>query len=185
MVILYADEAPVTVKNFLSYVDKGEYDKIIFHRVIAGFMIQAGGYFMDLSDADEGDAIFNEADNGLKNIRGTLAMARLSEIDSARRQFFINTADNTNLDHSEESCSRADEQRRSAALERGLYKPQTCKTFGYAVFGEVISGMEIVEEIELVDTESSDGFNDLPLQPIIIRTIKRMELIDELSKEPG
>ena len=185
MVKLHADKAPVTVKNFLSYVDKGEYDKIIFHRVIAGFMIQAGGYFMDLSEADEGDFIFNEADNGLKNIRGTLAMARMNEIDSASRQFFINTADNTNLDHTEESCSRADERSRANALARGLYKPQTCKTFGYAVFGEVISGMEIVEEIELVDTESSDGFDDLPLQSIIIRTIKRMESVDELSKEPG
>lgn len=185
MVKLYADKAPVTVENFLSYVDKGEYDKIIFHRVIAGFIIQTGRYFMDLSEANEGDTIFNEADNGLKNIRGSLAMARMSEIDSASRQFFINTVDNTNLDHSEESCNRADEQSRSAALARGLYKPKTCKTFGYAVFGEVISGMEIVEEIELVDTESSDGFDDLPLQPIIIRTIERMESVDKLDKEPG
>jgi cyclophilin family peptidyl-prolyl cis-trans isomerase len=185
MVKLYADKAPVTVKNFLSYVDKGEYDKIIFHRVIAGFMIQAGGYFMDLSEADEGDAILNEADNGLKNIRGTLAMARMDEIDSASRQFFINAVDNTNLDHSEESCSRANERRRADVLARGLYKPQTCKTFGYAVFGEVVSGMEIVEEIEWVDTESRDGFDDLPLEPIIIETIKRVELVDELGKEPG
>lgn len=178
MVKLYADKAPVTVRNFLSYVDKGEYDKVIFHRVIAGFMIQTGGYYLDLSEADEGDAILNEADNGLNNIRGTLAMARMNEIDSASRQFFINAADNTSLDHTEESCSRADERRRADVLARGLYKPQTCKTFGYAVFGEVISGMEIVEEIEFVDTESRDGFDDLPLQPIIIETIKRVELDD-------
>ena len=182
MVKLYADKAPVTVSNFLSYVDRGEYDKVIFHRVIAGFMIQTGGYFMDLTEADEGDAILNEANNGLKNIRGTLAMARMNEIDSASRQFFINAADNTNLDHTEESCSRADERSRADALARGLYKPQTCKTFGYAVFGEVISGMEIVEEIELVDTESRDGFDDLPLQPIIIETIERVELVGEQNE---
>jgi cyclophilin family peptidyl-prolyl cis-trans isomerase len=185
MVKLFADKAPVTVRNFLSYVDKGGYDKVIFHRVIAGFMIQTGGYFLDLSEADEADAILNEADNGLKNIRGTLAMARMDEIDSASRQFFINAVDNTNLDHSEESCSRANERRRADVLARGLYKPQTCKTFGYAVFGEVVSGMEIVEEIEWVDTESRDGFDDLPLEPIIIETIKRVELVDELGKEPG
>jgi cyclophilin family peptidyl-prolyl cis-trans isomerase len=141
-------------------------------------MIQTGGYFLDLSEADEADAILNEADNGLKNIRGTLAMARVDEIDSAIRQFFINAVDNTNLDHSEESCSRADERSFADALARGLYKPRTCKTFGYAVFGEVISGMEIVEEIELVDTESRDGFDDLPLDPIIIETIKRVDLDD-------
>jgi cyclophilin family peptidyl-prolyl cis-trans isomerase len=185
VVKLYADEAPVTVVNFLSYVDEGEYDGVIFHRVIAGMMIQTGGYFLDLSEADEGDAILNEADNGLKNARGTLAMARMNEIDSASRQFFINTSDNTHLDHTEESCSRADERSRAEALNRGLYKPQSCKTFGYAVFGEVIAGMELVEEIELVDTESSSGFDDLPLEPITIKTIERVGLIDELTEVPG
>ena len=185
VVKLYADKAPVTVENFLSYVDKGEYDRVIFHRVIAGMMIQTGGYFLDLSEADEGDAILNEADNGLKNIRGTLAMARMNEIDSASRQFFINAVDNPHLDHTEESCSRADERSREEALDRGLYKPQSCKTFGYAVFGEVIAGMELVEEIELVDTESSSGFDDLPLEPITIKTIERVGLLDELTEAPG
>ncbi|MCH8257902.1 MAG: peptidylprolyl isomerase [Proteobacteria bacterium] len=174
-VVLYADESPITVANFLSYVDAGAYDKNIFHRVIAGFMIQTGGYFEDLSSADVGESLYNEADNGLNNVRGTLAMARMNAIDSADRQFFINLVDNVFLDHSEASCSRQDEKALSEAHSRGLFKPQTCKSFGYAVFGEVISGMEVVDAIEIVDTGSRKSFTDLPLETVFIESIMRFE----------
>lgn len=175
-VLLYVDRSPITVANFLSYVDAGAYDKNIFHRVIAGFMIQTGGYFEDLSSADVGEPLRNEADNGLNNVRGTLAMARMNAIDSADRQFFVNIVDNVFLDHSKESCSRLDEQAVSDARSKGLFKPQTCKSFGYAVFGEVISGMEVVDAIEIVDTGSRKGFSDVPLETVFIESIKRVEI---------
>lgn len=174
-VMLYADKSPVSVANFLSYVDAGAYDRNIFHRVIAGFMIQTGGYFEDLSSADVGESLYNEADNGLRNVRGTLAMARMNAIDSADRQFFINMVDNVFLDHGEESCSRQDEKVLSDARSKGLFKPQTCKSFGYAVFGEVISGMEVVGAIEIVDTGSRKSFTDLPLETVFIESIMRFE----------
>ncbi|MCH7741974.1 MAG: peptidylprolyl isomerase [Proteobacteria bacterium] len=174
-VMLYADKSPISVANFLSYVDAGAYDRNIFHRVIAGFMIQTGGYFEDLSSADVGESLYNEADNGLHNVRGTLAMARMNEIDSADRQFFINMVDNVFLDHGEESCSRQDEKVLSDARSKGLFKPQTCKSFGYAVFGEVISGMEVVDAIEIVDTGSRKSFADLPLETVFIESIMRFE----------
>lgn len=174
-VLLYADRAPITVSNFLSYVDSDAHDKIIFHRVIAGFMIQTGGYYADLQEAEEGETILNEADNGLKNLRGTLSMARMNEIDSAGRQFFINASDNASLDHSDESCTREDEKSVAAARAKGMYKPVTCRTFGYAVFGEVVSGMDVVADIELVDTEPRGGHGDVPITPVYILSIERSE----------
>ena len=168
------DNAPVTVANFLDYVDRGGYDNTIFHRVIPVFMIQGGGRYADLSEAPEGESIRNEADNGLKNLRGTIAMARFDDIDSASRQFFINTADNDNLDHSADSCTREDQVRDAAQRERGLFRPLTCSTFGYAVFGRVESGMEVVDEIELVETQAVDDFYDLPVTPVVILSIERL-----------
>mgnify|MGYP003982917393 CR=1 FL=1 len=175
---LYADEAPITVSSFLEHVDAGDYDNVIFHRVIAGFMIQAGGYHEDMSEVEKGDNVRNEADNGLMNARGTLAMARMDEIDSARMQFFINAGDNSHLDHSSDSCTRIDETKRADAAARGLYKPQTCESFGYAVFGAVVNGMDVLEEIELVDTGLKGGYQDVPLEPIFITSIKRVGTIN-------
>ncbi len=173
--LLYADKSPVSVANFLSYVDAGAYDKNIFHRVIAGFMIQTGGHLEDMSPAESGETIRNEADNGLHNVRGTLAMARTNLIDSAGRQFFINVADNNFLDHSKASCTRKDELAMMEARAKKLHKPQTCKSFGYAVFGKVTSGMEVVEAIEDMKTGSKKGFRDVPIETIFIISVKRLE----------
>jgi len=175
VVELYEQEAPVTVENFLQLVDSEAYKDTIFHRVIAGFMIQAGGHYLDLSEAPEVDNIFNEAANGLKNRRGTLAMARQTEIDSASRQFFINVDDNSYLDHHpKKSCTREDEASVLAAREKGLRKPMRCKSFGYAVFGEVIEGMDVVDLIELSETQSLSGFDDVPVTPVVILSTERL-----------
>ena len=171
---LNRDKAPVTVKNFLSYVDKGAYDGTLFHRVIAGFMIQGGGMTRDMKALPEGDTIHNEADNGLKNTEGTIAMARTEEIDSAARQFFINVHDNVHLDHSDQSCTRKEMKDTLAARARGLYKPVTCKSFGYAVFGHVVKGMDVVHAIERVKTSSVEGYSDVPVIPVIIKSIRRV-----------
>ena len=170
--LLYADKSPITVANFLSYVDAGAYDKNIFHRIIAGFMIQTGGHLEDMSPVESGETIRNEADNGLHNLKGTLAMARTNLIDSAGRQFFINAADNYFLDHSKASCTRKDELAMMEARAKKLNKPQTCKSFGYAVFGEVTSGIEVVDAIETVTTGSRKGFRDVPLETIFINSVK-------------
>ena len=175
---LYADKAPITVSSFLEHVDAGDYDNLIVHRVIAGFMIQTGGYHEDMNEVEKGGNVRNEADNGLVNVRGTLAMARMDEIDSARMQFFINAGDNNHLDHNSDSCTRDDETRRAEASARGLYKPQSCESYGYAVFGAVIEGMDVVEEIELVDTGVKGGYQDVPLEPIFITSIQRSVTID-------
>ncbi len=187
---LFADKAPETVANFLSYVDSGAYDGVIFHRVIAGFMIQTGGHYADMEEVAAGEVgagevaagevvarapVVNEADNGLHNVRGTLAMARTSAIDSATRQFFINVVDDPWLDHSEESCTREDEKAWMDAMARGLYRPKTCKTFGYAVFGRVVSGMDVVDAIEVVETGHVKGYDDVPLKPVIVTTIRRVQ----------
>lgn len=171
---LDAKKAPVSVRNFLSYVDEGTYNGTIFHRVIAGFMIQGGGHLTDMSSAPEKKPIQNEADNGLKNVTGSIAMARTNEIDSARRQFFINVNNNTNLDHSAKSCTREDEQKQADARKKGMYKPVTCKTFGYAVFGKVIAGMDIVSAIENVNTRNFQGLQNVPVKPIVIDSIVRL-----------
>jgi len=152
-IALFPDKAPVTVKNFLTYVQDGFYDGLIFHRVIKNFMIQGGGFDITLTQKTTRDPIVNEAGNGLSNLRGTVAMARTSVVDSATSQFFINTVDNTYLDH----------------------KDNTAKNFGYAVFGEVTGGMDVVDAISAVATTtkySAYGLDDLPTVPIIIQSAK-------------
>ncbi len=166
------EKAPIAVGNFLGYVERGDYDGTIFHRVIPGFMVQGGGHDPDMSLRTEGQTIRNEADNGLRNETGTVAMARMSGIDSASRQFFINVNDNTHLDHKETSCTREDIADVEAARERGLYKPLSCANFGYAVFGRVVEGMDVVHAIEIVETTSKDGHEDVPVEPVIIESIE-------------
>ncbi|MBD3648875.1 MAG: peptidyl-prolyl cis-trans isomerase [Pseudomonadales bacterium] len=175
VVELYADKAPISVENFLAYVEQGAYDGPIFHRVIPDFMVQAGGYEPGLKERDSGDPITNEADNGLKNTRGTIAMARMAYIDSARRQFFINGADNPHLDHGPESCTREDRRKQQEASQKGLYKPLTCKSFGYAVFGEVVDGMDVIDKIETVETATIQGFANVPVEPVIIERVTVVE----------
>lgn len=148
---IYADQAPISAKNFLSYVDQGFYDGTIFHRVINGFMIQGGGFTAEMSQKPTGSPIKNEAANGLKNETGTIAMARTMSPDSATAQFFINVADNTFLNH------------RSS-------NPQE---YGYAVFGKVKSGMEIVNQIKAVPTTTRNGHENVPSTPVVIQSAKR------------
>jgi len=148
---LYEDQAPVTVKNFLDYTRKGYYDGTIFHRVIPGFMIQGGGFDAELEQKPTEAPIENEADNGLSNQRGTLAMARTNEPDSATAQFFINVVDNPALNH------------------RGK---QSGRTWGYAVFGRVIEGMDVVDQIRAVPTEARGPHQDVPIEPVIIENIE-------------
>ena len=166
--------APVTVGHFLSLVDSGAYKDTIFHRVIPGFMVQGGGLYMDLAEADESEMIINEADNGLSNVRGSIAMARMNEIDSASRQFFINVVANKRLNHGRKSCTRKDEATVAAARARGSYKPTTCKSFGYAVFGKVTSGMDVMDMIEITETSTVGEYDDVPVTPIVILSIDRM-----------
>ena len=142
--------APLSVDNFLSLVDAEFYDGLIFHRVIANFMIQGGGYNPALEFQPEAQRVPNESFNGLKNTRGSVAMARLSDPDSAGTQFFINVADNPHLDA---SGSQA----------------------GYTVFGRVIAGWEVVEEIEMVNTHLKRGMAAVPEEPVIIQSIRRIE----------
>jgi cyclophilin family peptidyl-prolyl cis-trans isomerase len=145
---LFDEQAPITVENFLRYADEGHYDGTIFHRVIKGFMIQGGGFDQNMSQKPTHDPIKNEADNGLKNEPGTLAMARTSVVDSATSQFFINVKENSFLDHGS-------------------------RDFGYAVFGRVSSGMEVVTQIENVATTSQGPMRDVPAEPVIIESISR------------
>jgi len=147
---LFQDTAPISVENFMSYVDKGFYDGTIFHRVIQGFMIQGGGFGDKMSKKQTAAAIKNEAENGLRNVTGTIAMARTSVIDSATSQFFINTADNTSLDHSGPGSR-----------------------FGYAVFGKVTSGMDVVKKIESSPTGTQSGMRDVPSEQVVIESVKR------------
>jgi|FLOH01.1.fsa_nt_gi cyclophilin family peptidyl-prolyl cis-trans isomerase len=172
---LNSRQAPISVANFLAYVDDGRYIGTIFHRVIPEFMIQTGGHRFDLSEIEDLAPIRNEADNGLKNLQGTLAFARSEAIDSATGQFYINVSDNNNLDHSAASCTRMDEAARQKALTRGLRKPLTCKTFGYAVFGRVIQGMDVVKAIENVETDYYAGYADVPVTPIVIESMSRID----------
>lgn len=151
---LYPDKAPITVKNFLSYVDEKFYDGTIFHRVIKGFMIQGGGLTPDLkTKPGKKPPIKNEASNGLKNLRGTIAMARTDDIDSATCQFFINLVDNPFLDH----------------------VPNDPKHFGYAVFGKVVQGMEVVEAIANVPTTTRYNYRDVPVEPVVILSVTRIQ----------
>lgn len=149
---LYGNKAPVTVKNFLSYVDEKFYDGTIFHRVIKEFMIQGGGLTEDFNEKPAKPAIKNEATNGLKNKRGTIAMARMPEINSATCQFFINHVDNPFLDH----------------------KDNTPEGFGYAVFGKVTEGMDVVDAIANVKTMAKHGMRDVPRETISIISVRRL-----------
>ena len=168
--------APISVSNFLNYVGSGSYDGTIFHRVIPGFMVQGGGHYNNLSQAPEGALIYNEAANGLKNVRGTIAMARMNKIDSASRQFFINVSDNDFLDfQGGSSCTREQEKAQLAAQRRGMFKPSRCKSYGYAVFGRVIDGLDVVDSIEVVRTGSRQGMSDVPINPVVIEKISILE----------
>ncbi len=143
---LFKEKAPITVRNFLSYVNDGFYDGLIFHRVIKNFMIQGGGLDENMQTKKNKFAIKNEATNGLKNNRGTLAMARTAVVDSATSQFFINLVDNSFLDH----------------------KGKTPDMFGYAVFGQVVEGMDVVDAIAQVKTGNKAGHSDVPVEPVFI-----------------
>ncbi len=171
---LDVEKAPVTVANFLVYVDSDGFADTIFHRVIEGFMIQGGGVRANMREVKAKGEIHNEADNGLLNVTGTISMARTEDIDSASREFFINVNDNVFLDHTDESCTREDEKRQKKAVEKGLFRPVSCKSFGYAVFGHVTEGMEIVRRIEYLRTVSRGGFEDVPEEPVLIIRIERL-----------
>ena len=171
---LDAGKAPLSVANFLAYVDEGAYAGTIFHRVIPGFMIRGGGMRPDMSETADRAAVVNEADNGLLNLTGTVAFARTNVIESATNQFFINVSDNRSLDHSRDSCSREDEQAQLAARAKGLRKPVSCKTFGYAVFGRVVAGMDVVRQIEAVPTGYVGVYADVPLTPVVLESVTRL-----------
>ena len=147
------EKAPITVKNILAYVEDGFYDGTIFHRVIDGFMIQGGGFDDDMEMKETKPPIRNEAGNGLKNVKGTLAMARTGVVDSATAQFFINLVDNGFLDH----------------------KDETPSGFGYAVFGKVVEGMDVVEKIGKVKTGNFRGFQDVPAEPVVMEKVTVVE----------
>ena len=156
---LYQDKAPDTVKNFLHYVNEGKYNNTVFHRVIKGFVNQGGGYNHDYKLVETFAPIKNEADNGLKNLRGTIAMARTNEPDSAKNQFFINMADNKILDH----------------------KDKTPTGWGYCVFGEVVEGMDVMDRISKVRTQGHGPFAaDAPMYPVSIRSIVVIKAEDKI-----
>ncbi|MEM1081987.1 MAG: peptidylprolyl isomerase [Pseudomonadota bacterium] len=148
---LYEDDAPESVRNFLDYAQAGFYDGTIFHRVIGNFMIQGGGFDQSFSQKATNDPINNEADNGLSNERGTIAMARTGMPHSATAQFFINVRDNAALDH------------------RGK---QSGASWGYAVFGRVTDGMEVVDEIRMVATERRGPHADVPVEDVVIERVE-------------
>jgi cyclophilin family peptidyl-prolyl cis-trans isomerase len=149
---LYPDKAPVTVANFLNYVEKGYYSGTIFHRVIKGFMIQGGGFTTDMSQKETAPPIKNEASNGLKNEKYTLAMARTNIVDSATSQFFVNVKDNSNLDH----------------------RDKTQAGYGYCVFAKVIEGTNVIDKIEMAQTTTKGSYADVPVKPVIIKAMTLM-----------
>ncbi len=142
------ESAPVSTRNFLRYVDEGFFDGTVFHRVIPGFMIQGGGFTPDMEQKSGHAPITNEADNGLRNLRGTLAMARTNDLHSATSQFFVNLVDNAFLDHRTGS-------------------------FGYAVFGRVVGGMDVVDKIAKVKTGRKSGHDDVPAEPVVVKLVRR------------
>jgi len=146
---LYDDKAPLTVKNFLGYVTDKFYDGTVFHRVIPDFMIQGGGFDAHMRQKATKPPIPNEAGNGLRNDAGTIAMARTNVVDSATAQFFINVKDNAFLNH----------------------RDQTPGGFGYAVFGKVVSGMDVVHKIEHVPTSNQGAFQNVPVEPVVITSV--------------
>lgn len=152
---LWADKAPITVKNFLRYVDDKFFDGTIFHRVISDFMIQGGGYTPDMKEKKTRDSIKNEASPELKNNRGTVAMARTNLVNSATAQFFINVEDNEFLNQ----------------------KNKTPAGFGYAVFGQVIEGMDVVDQIKSIKTTTFGQHQDFPSKSVMIKSISRVESV--------
>ena len=147
---LFPKEAPVTVENFLKYVDDGFFDGTIFHRIVPGFVIQGGGLTADFANKKTRAPIGNEANNGLKNTRGSLSMARTSDINSATSQFFVNLKDNGFLDHGP-------------------------RDYGYAVFARVTDGMEVIDRIAGVTTGRRKGYQDAPLEDVVIVSARRLE----------
>jgi cyclophilin family peptidyl-prolyl cis-trans isomerase len=150
---LFPDNAPETVKNFLNYVDAKYYDGMIFHRVIPNFMIQGGGFTPDMKRKASQAPIKNEADKGLKNDRGTIAMARTGDPHSATAQFFINSKNNDFLNH----------------------RSKTQQGWGYAAFGKVVDGMKTVDAISAVKTKTTGGFRDVPAEPVVIKSAKHLK----------
>jgi len=150
---LDAEKAPNTVANFLKYVESGHYNGTVFHRVIKNFMIQGGGFTPDIVQKNAPHTVDNEANNGLKNTRGSIAMARTSDPHSASAQFFINVVDNAFLD----------------------FKAPTQQGWGYCVFGQVVEGMDVVDAIREVATGRSGGHGDVPVEPIEITEVKIIE----------
>jgi peptidyl-prolyl cis-trans isomerase A (cyclophilin A) len=150
---LFKDRAPVSVANFLQYVNEGHYSGTVFHRVVSGYVIQGGGYDVTMTEKPTRAPILNEATNGLRNLTGTVAMARTRALRSATSQFYINLADNRELDH------------------RGI----TPSDFGYAVFGRVIAGMEVVAKIGAVATQSAGGMENVPVEPVVIKSVTAAE----------
>jgi peptidyl-prolyl cis-trans isomerase A (cyclophilin A) len=144
---LFDEDSPITVKNFLQYIKDEFYDGTIFHRVIPNFMAQCGGFNPGMTEKSNRDPIKNEADNGQKNSRGTLAMARTSDVNSATSQFFINLADNGFLDHGD-------------------------RDFGYAVFGKLTAGQDVLDTIGAVKTGNSGGHGDVPVEDVLIETMR-------------
>ncbi len=147
---LDADKAPISTNNFLDYVNEGHFDGLIFHRVIPGFMIQGGGFDSAMSQKKSKSPIKNEASNGLKNVTGSIAMARTNVVDSATAQFFINVKDNDFLNH----------------------KNTSPDGYGYAVFGQVVDGMDVVHAIEKVKTANRGMHQDVPVQAVVINSVK-------------
>ena len=150
---LDAAKAPTSTENFLSYVKDGHYDGTIFHRVIPNFMVQGGGMNPDMSEKESKASIKNEANNGLKNLRGTVAMARTNDPHSASSQFFINVKDNAFLDH----------------------KSEDMQGWGYAVFGKVVDGMDVVDKIEKVETGTTGFHQDVPKDAVILNKVTVVE----------
>jgi len=146
---LDAEKTPITTQNFLNYVKKSSFDGTIFHRVIPGFMIQGGGFTVDFDQKETDEQIENEADKGLQNVRGSIAMARTSDPHSASSQFFINLKDNSFLDH----------------------KSKTGQGWGYCAFGQVIEGMDVVDKIAEVKTGSKQGHQDVPVDDVVMTKV--------------
>lgn len=147
---LWPDKAPITVQNFIRYAEEGFYDGTIFHRVIEEFMIQGGGMTPDMKAKPPHEPIKNEASSELENDRGTIAMARTNAVDSASSQFFINVKDNESLNH----------------------KDDTPRGFGYAVFGKVVEGMDVVDKIKKVKTANAGMHQNVPAEPVVIKSVK-------------
>lgn len=146
----FPEKAPVTVENFLQYVDDGFFNDTILHRVIPGFVIQGGGFTAEMEQKQTREPIKNEADNGVLNCRGTLSMARTQAVGSATSQFFINLADNTFLDHSE-------------------------RDFGYAVFARVVEGMDVIDQIAGLPTADHSMHQNVPVEPVVITSASRVD----------